>query len=58
MSMACHTMVRANQALTRPEMEALIAALVGIDFASHCPHGRPVMRRMSRTEIERLFHRV
>jgi len=57
-TMACHAMVRANQALTRPEMEALIAELAGIDFASHCPHGRPVMRRMSRAEIERLFHRA
>ncbi len=57
-TMACHAMVRANQALTRPEMEALIAELAGIDFASHCPHGRPVVRRMSRAEIERLFHRA
>jgi DNA mismatch repair protein MutL len=56
--MACHAMVRANQSLTRPEMEALVAELAAVDFGSHCPHGRPVLRRMNRDEIERLFHRI
>ena len=57
MRLACHAMIRANQALARPEMEALLRELREIDFGSHCPHGRPVVRRMSRSEIERLFHR-
>lgn len=56
--MACHSMVRANQPLTRPEMEALVAELAAADFGSRCPHGRPVLRRMNRDEIERLFHRL
>lgn len=57
MRLACHAMIRANQPLTRPEMEALLADLAAIDFGSHCPHGRPVVRRMGRNEIERFFHR-
>ena len=57
MRLACHAMIRANQALARAEMEALLRELKEIDFGSHCPHGRPVVRRMSRGEIERLFHR-
>ena len=57
MRLACHAMVRANQPLARPEMETLLAELAAIDFGSHCPHGRPVLRRMGRGEIERLFHR-
>jgi DNA mismatch repair protein MutL len=39
-------------------MEVLLAELAAIDFGSHCPHGRPVLRRMGRGEIERLFHRA
>ena len=57
MRLACHAMIRANQPLARPEMEVLLAELAAIDFGSHCPHGRPVVRRMGRGEIERFFHR-
>ncbi|NJC87378.1 MAG: DNA mismatch repair endonuclease MutL [Desulfuromonas sp.] len=57
MRLACHAMIRANQPLARPEMEALLSELAAIDFGSHCPHGRPVVRRMGRGEVERFFHR-
>jgi DNA mismatch repair protein MutL len=57
MRLACHAMIRANQPLARAEMEALLAELAVIDFGSHCPHGRPVARRMGRGEVERFFHR-
>jgi DNA mismatch repair protein MutL len=54
---ACHSMVRANQALSQSEMQQLLQDLAGIDFGSCCPHGRPVMHRLSKREIEKLFHR-
>ncbi|TLM67902.1 MAG: DNA mismatch repair endonuclease MutL [Deltaproteobacteria bacterium] len=57
MRLACHAMIRAHQPLARPEMEALLGELAAIDFGSHCPHGRPVIRRLGRSEIERFFHR-
>jgi DNA mismatch repair protein MutL len=57
MRLACHAMIRANQPLARGEMEELLKELVAIDFGSHCPHGRPVVKRLSRSEIERMFHR-
>ena len=44
-------------ALTRPEMEGLLREVLDIDFGSHCPHGRPVIKRLGRSEIERMFHR-
>ncbi len=56
--MACHAMVRANQALSQMEMQQLIVDLAAIDFGSCCPHGRPVMRRLSRRDVEKFFHRV
>ena len=57
MRLACHTMIRANQPLTVAEMEALLTELAGVDFGSHCPHGRPVLHRLSRSDVERFFHR-
>jgi DNA mismatch repair protein MutL len=30
----------------------------GIDYRAHCPHGRPVLLRMSLGEIERRFGRT
>jgi DNA mismatch repair protein MutL len=55
--MACHGMVRANQPLTRAEMEALLSEMAEIDFSSHCPHGRPVVWKLGRNDVERHFHR-
>lgn len=55
--LACHRVIRANQALSHQEIKALLADLDGIDFKGHCPHGRPVLTRMSLYEIERLFRR-
>lgn len=58
MRLACHGMVRAGQALSRAEIESLLAGLAAVDFAAHCPHGRPVLKRLSRAEVERFFHRL
>ncbi|MDX2480038.1 MAG: DNA mismatch repair endonuclease MutL [Desulfuromusa sp.] len=55
--MACHSVIRANQALAIVEIKALLQELDRIDFKANCPHGRPVMQRMTLTQIERLFRR-
>ena len=55
--MACHSVIRANQALSNMEIMALFQELDRIDFKANCPHGRPVIQRMTLTEIERLFRR-
>lgn len=55
--MACHSVIRANQRLTTAEIKALFAAMDGIDFKANCPHGRPVLQRLTLTEVERLFRR-
>ena len=55
--LACHSMIRANQALSQSEMQQLLNDLASIEFGSCCPHGRPVMHRLSRRDVEKLFHR-
>jgi DNA mismatch repair protein MutL len=57
MRIACHSVIRGPRHLTDSESMALIRSLATIDFAGHCPHGRPVIKRYSRSEIERVFKR-
>jgi DNA mismatch repair protein MutL len=55
--MACHAVVRANQALNPQEIRALLNDLDAVDFSAQCPHGRPVMHRLPLAAVERLFKR-
>jgi DNA mismatch repair protein MutL len=57
-TIACHSVVRANRALELEEIEALLRDLDHIDFATQCPHGRPVLIEISREELERMFKRI
>jgi len=50
--------IRANRKLAMDEMRALLKELDQIDFATQCPHGRPVIVEFSRAELEKLFRRV
>ena len=54
-TMACHGSVRAGDPVAPEEARALLAALDEVDFAGHCPHGRPVVMRIGWSELE---HRV
>ena len=57
-TVACHSVVRAGDLLSPAEAEALLASLDGVDFKAHCPHGRPVLLRISVAEIARRFGRT
>ncbi len=57
-TMACHGSVRANRHMTLEEMEALLKLLDGTDYSYACPHGRPLVVRSTRREIEKLFLRT
>ncbi|HEX7232234.1 MAG TPA: DNA mismatch repair endonuclease MutL [Candidatus Binatia bacterium] len=57
-TIACHNVIRANRALELEEIEALLRDLDHIDFATQCPHGRPVLVEISREELERMFKRI
>jgi DNA mismatch repair protein MutL len=52
-TMACHGSIRAGDALSREEAVALLRALDDLEFAGHCPHGRPVVTRIGYDELER-----
>jgi DNA mismatch repair protein MutL len=58
MTIACHSVIRANRKLDREEMRALLKALDQTSFATQCPHGRPVMTQFSQSELEKMFRRT
>lgn len=56
-SLACHTAIRAGEALDRTEMEALVRALLSAEDPFRCPHGRPVVTVVPLAQIEKGFGR-
>ena len=56
-TMACHRQIRAHQRLSTEEMRALLHQLGEIDFAYHCPHGRPAAVEVPLAEFEKWFKR-
>jgi DNA mismatch repair protein MutL len=57
-TLACHSVIRANRKLEREEMLALLRDLDQVEFATQCPHGRPVLVELSRDQLEHMFKRV
>jgi DNA mismatch repair protein MutL len=57
-TIACHSVIRANRLLEMDEMGALLRDLDRIEFATQCPHGRPVLIEISREELDKMFKRV
>lgn len=57
-TIACHSVIRANRMLEREEIQALLRELDEIDFATQCPHGRPVLLEFTQEQLERMFKRV
>jgi DNA mismatch repair protein MutL len=56
-SAACQAAIKINHPLTAPAMQALLDDLYGTRSPTTCPHGRPVLFRLSLEEIERAFRR-
>jgi len=55
---ACHAAVKANYPLTYEKMMHILEELRATAYSTICPHGRPVMLRLTRREIEKNFERI
>jgi DNA mismatch repair protein MutL len=55
---ACHGAIRARQALSLEQMQALLRQMDECANSSHCPHGRPTWLRYDAGVIERAFKRT
>ncbi len=57
-TMACHAAVKANDPLSLEKMQFILDELHATSYSTVCPHGRPVMLRLTRREIEKSFQRI
>jgi DNA mismatch repair protein MutL len=57
-TVACHAAVKANYPLTYDKMVHILDELRATAYSTICPHGRPVMLRITRREVEKNFQRI
>lgn len=58
MQAACKHAVKGGDALSRAEIEALLEQMRVTGAPPNCPHGRPVIIAITRTELEKRFSRI
>jgi DNA mismatch repair protein MutL len=56
-TMACHSAIRAGQALGTQEIQGLLSQMDEFPLSGYCPHGRPSFLEMTFVEIETKFGR-
>lgn len=57
-TIACKSAVKANHSLTEKEMYGLINGVMDMENINTCPHGRPIMIKMTKKELEKEFKRI
>jgi len=56
-SLSCRGAIKVNHHLSRQEQMALLVDLLQTDNPYRCPHGRPIILRLSQEEMERRLGR-
>ena len=57
-TMACKAAVKGNHQMSDREANALIDELLTLENPYNCPHGRPTIISMTKTELEKKFKRI
>lgn len=57
-TMACHSAIRSGEPLNEELANRLLARSNDVDFFSHCPHGRPVIRKFTNKDVASWFQRI
>jgi len=57
-TIACKAAVKANDRIHITEARALIEELLKLENPFNCPHGRPTIVKLTKTEIEKMFKRI
>lgn len=57
-TMACKAAVKGNMRISSKEADALIEELLRAENPYTCPHGRPTIISMTKTELEKRFKRI
>lgn len=57
-TIACKAAVKANKRLDRTEITGILEGLAKMKNPYTCPHGRPVIIKLSKNELEKMFKRI
>ncbi len=57
-TMACKSAVKGNTVMTEEELMELLRQMLTLDNPYNCPHGRPTIITMTKTEMEKRFKRI
>ena len=55
---SCKMSIKANQVLTDVEMNKVISDLYECENPFTCPHGRPIITKMEKKDLEKMFKRI
>ena len=55
---SCKASIKANHRINRDEVDSLLKQLNECTNPYTCPHGRPVLIKLSLTDIEKMFERI
>lgn len=55
---SCKKAIKGGDPLTQAEIEALIREMLTTDAPPNCPHGRPIIKVFSKSDIEKMFKRI
>ena len=58
MQTACKHAIKGGEAITREEISSLLDAFLNGKMPLTCPHGRPVIVRITKSELEKMFRRI
>ena len=58
MQMACKSAVKAGDSLSDSEIAALISDMQKTGAPPTCPHGRPVVKTLTKRDLEKMFKRI
>lgn len=56
--LSCAGAIKAGDRIPLAEAQALVEQLLTLDNPNFCPHGRPIIRSLSREELDRQFKRT
>ncbi|MDH4319658.1 MAG: hypothetical protein OEV64_14830, partial [Desulfobulbaceae bacterium] len=57
-SLACKAAIKAGRKMDDREITGLLEQMRATELFSHCPHGRPVVKIIEKSEIEKWFRRI
>lgn len=57
-TIACKAAIKANKKLSDKEIDELVRLFVSEGGVNTCPHGRPIMVKITKYELEKMFKRI